>query len=332
MAAYDLDQGDTVYVDTGTYDLLTNIVINQQDSGVRIQGVDTTSAENETVFDRNKTSAGGYIFDFTNIARDVTIDSLSMTGSYKPVYSSSTSDADQITISNNRFYGNAREAITVQATNDGWLIQGNELIGTASFYSGIDVRGSGVVIADNTISLFRQGISVFSSANAAQVLRNEVFDNSDTGIRVTSSFPTPSTPAIVVDNRVFGNKDGINVTYPSSGGNRVSVFGNEAFDNTQDGIIATGTVDVEQNIAHDNVRIGIYVLENAIAIDNTSHRNETGVRVGSNGTHDPGAIAIGNRVYDNSTDGIRLLPRAVMQSATMRMETPLAFVAPGRFV
>ena len=35
---YDLEFGDVIYVDTGTYGLTTNIAIGHDDSGVRIQG------------------------------------------------------------------------------------------------------------------------------------------------------------------------------------------------------------------------------------------------------------------------------------------------------
>src|SRR3972149_2269958 len=38
VRAYDLDAGDVVYVDTGTYSVTTNIVLGVSDSGVRIEG------------------------------------------------------------------------------------------------------------------------------------------------------------------------------------------------------------------------------------------------------------------------------------------------------
>ena len=40
LAAYDLDPGDTIHVDTGNYALAGNIVITAQDSGVTITGPD----------------------------------------------------------------------------------------------------------------------------------------------------------------------------------------------------------------------------------------------------------------------------------------------------
>ena len=38
MAAYDLDPGDVIHVDAGTYRLYRNITLDTQDSGVRIEG------------------------------------------------------------------------------------------------------------------------------------------------------------------------------------------------------------------------------------------------------------------------------------------------------
>lgn len=38
LAAYDLDPGDVIHLDTGVYSLVKNVLISNQDSGVTIQG------------------------------------------------------------------------------------------------------------------------------------------------------------------------------------------------------------------------------------------------------------------------------------------------------
>ena len=38
LRAYDLDADDVIYLDTGTYNLATNILLEAQDSGVTIRG------------------------------------------------------------------------------------------------------------------------------------------------------------------------------------------------------------------------------------------------------------------------------------------------------
>ena len=55
LAAYDLDAGDVIHVDTGTYRLVRNIVIATQDSGVRIAG----PVIGERVLDRAATRRAG---------------------------------------------------------------------------------------------------------------------------------------------------------------------------------------------------------------------------------------------------------------------------------
>ena len=38
IRAYDLEAGDVIHVDTGIYNLATNVVLTEQDSGVTIRG------------------------------------------------------------------------------------------------------------------------------------------------------------------------------------------------------------------------------------------------------------------------------------------------------
>ena len=73
LAAYDLDAGDTIHVDTGTYALAGNIVLTAQDSGVTITGPDSAA----TLLNRG--TASGYVFALQN-ADDVTLENLSITG------------------------------------------------------------------------------------------------------------------------------------------------------------------------------------------------------------------------------------------------------------
>jgi hypothetical protein len=58
IRAYDLDPGDIVYVDTGTYDLDTNVKLLAEDSGVRIQG--PVSVGHTATLDRGNTNSEQY--------------------------------------------------------------------------------------------------------------------------------------------------------------------------------------------------------------------------------------------------------------------------------
>ncbi len=90
LAAYDLDPGDVIHVDTGNYTLLSNIQLTAQDMGVRIEGPSTGTA----LLNRNNFSAGSYAFEFQSGAKDVVLDHLSITGAYYGVYAGSTADSD----------------------------------------------------------------------------------------------------------------------------------------------------------------------------------------------------------------------------------------------
>ena len=75
LAAYDLDLGDVIHVDTGTYRLVRNIVIAAPDGGVRIEGPVTGGA----VLDRGNQTSGAYVIELQD-ADDVTLDHLAITG------------------------------------------------------------------------------------------------------------------------------------------------------------------------------------------------------------------------------------------------------------
>ena len=81
LASYDLENGDIIHVDTGTYNVTRNIQMNASDSGVTIAG----PPGNTAVFDRGGIYAG-LIFELQGID-DVTFDHLTLTDSYTAIWS-----------------------------------------------------------------------------------------------------------------------------------------------------------------------------------------------------------------------------------------------------
>ncbi len=61
LDSFDLDPGDTILVDTGTYNLGANILLSEEDSGVTIRGPQQDG--NAAVIDRGNTSGGQYVFE-----------------------------------------------------------------------------------------------------------------------------------------------------------------------------------------------------------------------------------------------------------------------------
>ncbi|MCK4661139.1 MAG: right-handed parallel beta-helix repeat-containing protein, partial [Phycisphaerae bacterium] len=267
LAAYDLDAGDTVYVDAGTYAQVGNIILTFDDAGVTIRGPEGEG--HSAVLDRSNTAWGSYVFELLD-ADGVTLDHLDMTGGYHGVYAGEDSDSDDVTISNSRVHENDHAEIYLLSGNDDAVIVGNEVF-DLSYYSygnGIDVAG------DN-----------------AMVTGNVVYDNSN-GINVTGDGSTVS------GNSVYGNEGGI---YAYGDSARIVVSNNEVFDNSSTGIYAYRDVLVTDNTVYghsDSWDTGIYLRYGAKALRNVVHGNYNGICA-----YDDGVVTE-NRVYNNSSVGI----------------------------
>ena len=83
LSAYDLDAGDVIHVDTATYKLLDNLLLIEQDSGVRIEGPATATALINRDSPTNSSSCAA--FELAGVD-DVTLDHLWITGGYYGVY------------------------------------------------------------------------------------------------------------------------------------------------------------------------------------------------------------------------------------------------------
>ena len=59
VSAYDLDAGDLIHIDTGTYRVVRNVVLGSEDSGVRIEG----PAVGVATLNRGNSSSGSYVVE-----------------------------------------------------------------------------------------------------------------------------------------------------------------------------------------------------------------------------------------------------------------------------
>ena len=301
IEAYDLDAGDTIYVDSGYYRLLQNIVIDASDSGVTIQGAQQGS--NLTVLDRSSTSLDTQNFGFHFIgADDVTLSNLSITGGLHGVFTERDSGSVNNTLRANRIYDNFREEIYISASNDDWTIVDNEIFSSSATNSdGVFVSSSHTELIGNSIHDHASGVRTGSGfLNGIRIVDNDIFDNTDYGLDVRFGELAGQADSIT-GNRIFGNLDGILVSALGSTEQTLVVRDNDVFDNSRDGIIASANVLVIDNQVHDNLRNGITVRSNAIAKDNTVYSNETGI---TGSTFGQFFTIDGNRIYDNSSFGI----------------------------
>ncbi len=301
LSAYDLNAGDTIFVDTGTYDLLGNIVIDAADAGVTIQG--PAAAGNAAVLDRANTTSGSYVVELID-ADGVTLDGLSLTGGEYGVYAANDSDSDDVTITNSRVFDNDRNGILIFSGNDRLTLSGNTVFDHRSSSStGIFVTGSSaVMLQGNTVYSNGTGIYVdvsFGSLDEATISNNRVFDNLNAGI-------VADGPVLVSGNTVFGHDGSSSTAILLDDGARATQ--NTVYANTNGirvggrfgGALATG------NRVYDNSNIGILAQEDSLVRGNTVYSNSVGIQadvVTTSTSNFYGRIE-NNLVYANSNQGI----------------------------
>ncbi|MEX2188872.1 MAG: right-handed parallel beta-helix repeat-containing protein [Pirellulales bacterium] len=315
LAAYDLDSGDVVHVDAGTYDLVKNVVITSQDSGVRIEGPTTAAA----ILNRGAVASSNHVFELVN-ADDVTLDHLSLTGGYHAVYAASGSDSDRLTLSNNDIYGYV--GVHLESTNDQAVIVNNFVHDLASGANYIFVRGNDTTIVGNrigrTVATDGTGLSLHGERNKAQA--NEIW-HLNYGINNSGGGSGEANRNVIVGNLIHDNlyagiQNGGNahVTGNTIYGQRESVgdmgihsFGiglienNEVYDNAI-GIVVYGGL-TRNNRVYRNSQVGIMATQSAMVQGNTVYSNPLGLQVGCCGVYNSAQVT-NNLVYANTTAGI----------------------------
>ena len=331
LASYDLESGDVVHMDTGTYELFHNLLILPQDSGVRIEGAGAATGAAAgtgpvTLLDRNNVNA--LLFDIRS-ADDVTLDHLSLTGAATAVYTYFGAHSDRVTVTNNDIYGNPDTGIFVGTDNDRWTIVGNRVHdsqGAGRTGSGISFTGNfidvvvrnnvvfnnprfGIILSGNYSSaqpvagnlVYGNGTGIAS--NCATVSGNEVHHNT-VGI-VVSPVSSLLTPSAALDNLVYSNGDGIVVTAGDSNP-PVVVAGNRVFNHTGTGIAGAGNAVVRNNTVYSN-RVGIVSPVSVFygggqVSGNVVYANaDRGVTVSGNGVR-----VMNNTVYQLVGDAVRV--------------------------
>jgi len=244
---YDFDESSIIYVDTGTYNLNTNIVLDEALSGITIQGA--TGIGTQTLLDRSNTSTGSYVFEFAG-ADDVTLTGLSITGGHDGIYAVSSSQSERAVISNNEIFGNAQRGIYVRSNNDGFVIKENEIYEN---HYGIDIESptNFQQVFNNIVHSNYYGIHARSDT---WVIGNEVYGNTqgiqgwDTALIESNLVYNQTQMGIYLygsstakNNILYSNREGIHVR-----GYINKVYGNRLFKNTT-GILLEGTASLYNN-------------------------------------------------------------------------------------
>ena len=101
LNAYHPGSGATIFVDGGTYNLISTLTLTSANSGLTIQGTPGQT----TILNRGNTSAGDYVFNLVN-ASNITLDHLAITGGNAGINASNGTTNTNVTISNNLIYSN----------------------------------------------------------------------------------------------------------------------------------------------------------------------------------------------------------------------------------
>ncbi|WP_083749014.1 right-handed parallel beta-helix repeat-containing protein, partial [Pelomonas sp. KK5] len=322
LRAYDLNPGDTVYVDTGHYTLITNVVIGAQDSGVKVVGA-TVGA---SILDRNNTNGGQYPLQLSG-ATGVTIQNLKLTGGQYGLVVGDSSGSHGFQLIGNEVYGNTSGGIYIgQNVADGrvtgnlvhdnggtgiynqytlrLVISGNEVYNQGAGISTYSI-GSSAVAGDETMIRGNQvhdvnvGIQVQYNGSAED---NLIWAASDRGLAVYS------TSGTFTGNTIWGSNTGIDVSSATLGANTVygstlgvsvynaTAFGLRLYDNAL-GASVTGYSMFRNNLLWDNtnaIRVsGTYSGDDTQGIVNNTIRQTGGRAI------DVQANAANVRIVDN---------------------------------
>jgi autotransporter-associated beta strand protein len=265
--------GDTIYVDSGTYNLFHDIDIQLQDSGLTIQGP-TSGAP--AVLNRGNTSDN--VFYLVPAVMGITIENLSITGADYGINSPEIENppvaSSNITIENDQIYSNFADGIIAGLTYN-WTIVGN-------------------VIHDNNQE-GNDSYGIALSSCTGTILNNTVY-NEQTGIFFTAPVSSAFAPANVIgNNTVYADGTGI---YASD----VLVSGNTAHDNSLVGINASSYSVVTGNTAYRQTAANAIGIEinTGTASNNLVYGNYNGMLVESG----QNIFVYGNRIYSNANYGL----------------------------
>ncbi|NDC63944.1 MAG: hypothetical protein EBZ59_08195, partial [Planctomycetia bacterium] len=253
LRSYDLGGGDTVFIDTGDYVHVRNVVISGEtalgnDEGARFTG--PTDPAKVARIDRANTNSFATAID-VNGGDYVTLERLTLTGGYKGLWVRNSST--NVTVRDFAVTGNADDGIRIESGSTATVVARLKATGNA---------GSGISIATPIASL---SDSVAST-------------NGTYGVYLDS----PGGTAVEA-NTISGNRYGLYVSNSSGtatvGNSNLSIGrGNVVSGNSEYGVLASGSVTVSGNtVSGHTTGTGIFVSGSAVAELNLVSGNKTGI-------------------------------------------------------
>ena len=316
LDAYDLDAGDTVHVDAGTYTLYRNLVIDAQDSGVRIVGPAAVPA---TLRPR-PSGAGqpGLVVPLERSATDVTLASLRPRR--RAVRRRSIGgDSDRFTLLERGVPATRRSpdlhrpdqsttrfSVTGSRPNRpqprGITRQGREQPDRGNDVLRRAVR-NGISSPRTTVrgnARRQHGGSLHLELTESSVVGNTVHDNAVRGI--TADEPRPGDCATRSSGTALREGYGIVSTRPT---NRAEATDNVVYDNN-DRHLGAQTTATANTVSGNRVfrnTVGSASTASSNILNNHVYSNSVGIR-GSNPNAGFQAVVANNLVYANTNQGI----------------------------
>jgi hypothetical protein len=293
LRTYSLGAGQTLYVNTGSYALLSPILLSStvglgDDAGFTLTGP----------ADPTKVAAFSFANPLTvaplvelNNASFTTISHLTFQNAQKGLWAHDNST--NLTASYLTAAGMASDGFRIEAGSDGSIL--SHLTATNNGGAGINVLGPIAGLDHSLASGNAQSGILLGNAGPTIVAANEASFNGGYGILAGN---TATSPMTVGTSDLTGN------------GNTATAGGNVVHDNAQGGINASGHVQVAGNTVYNQTRpgaAGIVLSGNSAAQDNVVHDNDTGIIAFS------ADLITGNRVYHNTQTGVRAIFGSTLQ-------------------
>jgi parallel beta-helix repeat protein len=280
FAAYTLQPGNVIMVDSATYNLTANMVLTAADDGITIEG----AGGGKTVLNRGSTASGSYAFDIQG-AINLTLEGLTITGAYIGVNASFGDVSTGLTVTNCIFMGDQYIGVDLQGSNGSATVSDNNfdgsLDGTFGGSTGLYSQSNSVVVDLNIAYGMSYGIEINGGTTAA----GDTIDN----------------------NTAYKNNTGISVISSNTG--TWAVNGNTVYDNFQTNLTLSGNLAASGNIVYQDggagsnevsFEQGVNIANGPVVTNSVIYGNVIGIEMAN------GATASGNRVYDNSGAGIVL--------------------------
>ncbi len=280
VLSYPLGAGDVVLVDTGDYVHAVNLNLSasfqaddpRMNSVSQAQILGPTDPAGTAWIDRANPYPGAKTIDIIG-APGMVLKDLTLSGAYTGLH---------VRDGSHDFVG---ERLIVEAhTADGLVIEGDSH----------DATLDELIVRDNG------GHGIFVESRLNRITHSEVHGNGAIGIALRNV-----GVALVETSRVYDNLTGIDILNP---GLQQAVIGhadldqqrgNLVYQNTTDGIYASGSVMVAGNTVAENGQIGIHLNDGADAWRNVVRQHTSGIWALGSESH-----ILENRSYANSDTGI----------------------------